>query len=406
MRVLQLKKWLCGMVVMFAMVFIIRQISFAAVDVTFSYTGSDQTFTVPSGVTQIFIKAWGAGGGGGAYPNGWDGAPATEGGAGGYASGYLSVVSGQQLTVIVGEGGTSPTSASSASTYGGGGGVNGTLGGGKGGGRSAVRNASNTEFITAGGGGGGSNSTNYDTSTGGAGGGANGVSPSSACSQSGGGASQSAGGCAAVYNGATAGSAFQGGMGSYPSHATSGGGGGYYGGGGANIGAGGGGSGYSGGVTGGILIAGSGTTPPNIDGANYISGIGVGGFADGGMGGNGLIVISYEQSTAVTLSSFTAGETDDGGVILRWETAAEIDNAGFNIYRSKHKNGAYTKINEELIAANGSETEGASYSYEDTPPKRGTYYYKLEDVDSNGVSTMHGPVKGRIRNGASEAKRR
>ena len=34
---------------------------------TFSYTGSQQTFTVPSGVTTITIKMWGAQGGSGGY---------------------------------------------------------------------------------------------------------------------------------------------------------------------------------------------------------------------------------------------------------------------------------------------------------------------------------------------------
>jgi len=73
---------------------------------------------------------------------------------------------------------------------------------------------------------------------------------------------------------------------------------------------------------------------------------------------------------------------------LRWRTATEIDNAGFNIYRSARKNGSYTKVNDEIIPAKGNATAGTIYSYEDTPG-RGKFYYKLEDMDSNGVSTMH-----------------
>ena len=37
---------------------------------------------------------------------------------------------------------------------------------------------------------------------------------------------------------------------------------------------------------------------------------------------------------------------------------------------------------------------------------KGTFYYKLEDVDTYGVSAMHGPVKVRVRSAEGEAKRR
>jgi len=51
------------------------------------------------------------------------------------------------------------------------------------------------------------------------------------------------------------------------------------------------------------------------------------------------------------------------------------------------------KINPSLIPAEGSPTNGATYQYVDNDVKnRRTYYYKLEDIDLNGTSTMHGPV--------------
>jgi hypothetical protein len=80
-------------------------------------------------------------------------------------------------------------------------------------------------------------------------------------------------------------------------------------------------------------------------------------------------------------------------VTLVWSIESEIDNAGFNLYRSESENGEYSKINISLIPAKGSSTEGASYEFIDTDVKnRKTYYYKLEDIDLNGTSTMHGPV--------------
>jgi len=112
-----------------------------------------------------------------------------------------------------------------------------------------------------------------------------------------------------------------------------------------------------------------------------------------------------EPPTAVSLVSFKAKVNGYDSVTLAWETASEVDNAGFNIYRSKRTDGTYKKVNGKLIPAQGGGSFGASYSYEDTHGK-GTYYYKLEDVDTYGASTMHGPVKVRLRIGEGEARRR
>jgi hypothetical protein len=103
------------------------------------------------------------------------------------------------------------------------------------------------------------------------------------------------------------------------------------------------------------------------------------------------------EPTVITLSSFTA-TSSDRKVILTWTTASEIDNAGFNLYRSVSEGGDYLKINSSLIQAKGSPTQGASYQYVDeTVKNRKTYYYKLEDIDLNGTSTMHGPVSVEVK---------
>lgn len=112
-----------------------------------------------------------------------------------------------------------------------------------------------------------------------------------------------------------------------------------------------------------------------------------------------------EPPTAVSLVNFKVKANGDGSVILAWETASEVDNAGFNIYRSKWGDGTYKKVNVKLIPAQGNGAFGDSYSFEDTPG-RGTFYYKLEDMDENGVSAMHGPVKVRVRSAEGEARRR
>jgi hypothetical protein len=93
--------------------------------------------------------------------------------------------------------------------------------------------------------------------------------------------------------------------------------------------------------------------------------------------------------TLVDLASFTAAAGEDG-VQVAWSTASEIDNAGFNVWRAESADGAYVKLNSALIPAQGGPTQGASYSFLDAATFGG--YYKLEDVDTGGVSTFHGPV--------------
>ena len=101
---------------------------------------------------------------------------------------------------------------------------------------------------------------------------------------------------------------------------------------------------------------------------------------------------TYNPATVIELSSFTATPSN-GKVILKWSTASEIDNAGFNIYRAG-ADGEYVKINAEIIPAQGTSASGAAYQFVDNGVQnRQTYSYKLEDVDLSGAATMHDPVQ-------------
>ncbi len=112
--------------------------------------------------------------------------------------------------------------------------------------------------------------------------------------------------------------------------------------------------------------------------------------ADSDRGGEGDGIGDACDPTVIDLSGFEA-VPGNRIVALIWSTASEIDNAGFNIYRAE--GGQYVRINEELIPAEGSATEGAVYEFVDEDVRnRKTYTYRLEDIDLNGVSTLHGPV--------------
>lgn len=104
-----------------------------------------------------------------------------------------------------------------------------------------------------------------------------------------------------------------------------------------------------------------------------------------------LAEVTWEQPTAVTLVDFTAHVAGER-VTLSWETATEVDNAGFNLYRASSATAPAEQINATLIPAEGDTIFGATYAFEDTPGS-GIFYYWLEDVDLSGKTTRHGPIK-------------
>jgi hypothetical protein len=79
-------------------------------------------------------------------------------------------------------------------------------------------------------------------------------------------------------------------------------------------------------------------------------------------------------------------------VLVAWETVAELDNAGFNLYRGPAPDAA-----PELLAYLPSQApgsgQGAEYHFQDVDVAAGqTWYYWLDAVDLDGAATRHGPV--------------
>ena len=286
----------------------------------FTYTGANQSIILPVSINPatITVYMWGAGGGGSSGSR-----PTNYGGAGAYVQGTLAVIAGETLNVIVGQGGVAITvsNTSRPATYGGGGGVPATnsIQNSSGGGRSAIQRSS-ADIVTAGAGGGSgmtnaaSNPAGYTLAGGAAawtGTASAGDYPPGSSTYAGQGGTPSAGGASgATYGDGTAttigvsGSLYTGGTaGLYGG----GGGGGYYGGGGGNGGDGGYGRGGGGGSSYTALLTNAtgsnstnGYSAPNTASSYYQSGAGAGGIT--GIGGNGLIVVTYTTITPPPLA--------------------------------------------------------------------------------------------------------
>ena len=106
-----------------------------------------------------------------------------------------------------------------------------------------------------------------------------------------------------------------------------------------------------------------------------------------------LKTFNVNDTLPVTLSHFRAEHTH-AGVILKWTTESEIDNAGFYIYRSPTKDGEFKVINSKIIQGAGTTGERNEYTWTDTTAKPNTvYYYRIEDVSHAGVREQLATVR-------------
>ena len=120
---------------------ILAPITFA----TYTYTGSDQSLTLPAGISSFKAHIWG--GGGGCFYYDFD----IRGGGGGYTTGAITGPAGNTYTVVVGNAGDSRGGGAGVSSkrYGGGGQATSGGWGGQGGGLSGIFIGTGTVFSGA-----------------------------------------------------------------------------------------------------------------------------------------------------------------------------------------------------------------------------------------------------------------
>ncbi|MCB9422913.1 MAG: hypothetical protein H6667_24145 [Ardenticatenaceae bacterium] len=75
---------------------------------------------------------------------------------------------------------------------------------------------------------------------------------------------------------------------------------------------------------------------------------------------------------------------------VEWNTATELQTAGFNLYRSPAADGEFVQINDKLIPSQGDGLTGASYTYRDKSVTSGeTFYYLLEEVELDASTNRY-----------------
>src|SRR5690554_1505790 len=83
----------------------------------------------------------------------------------------------------------------------------------------------------------------------------------------------------------------------------------------------------------------------------------------------------------VELASLSV-ETEKNSVTLKWSTASEINNQGFEVQRREVKNQNWQTVG--FVEGRGNTTERQSYSFNERDLKVGKYLYRLKQIDFDG----------------------
>lgn len=90
---------------------------------------------------------------------------------------------------------------------------------------------------------------------------------------------------------------------------------------------------------------------------------------------------SWAQIIPVELTSFSAS-VNGNNVLLKWTTATEINNSGFDVER-RNPNGEWKSIG--FVPGAGTTTENRTYNFNDKNLNKGKYQYRLKQIDLDGT---------------------
>ncbi len=135
----------------------------------------------------------------------------------------------------------------------------------------------------------------------------------------------------------------------------------------------------------------TGSYPRSFDGWAWGENIGWIQFSDINVPNNAQL----SAPTKVDLVSFTARRGSAADTVqLEWRTCAELNHAGFHLWRSVKPKGGYHRITSELIGASGGVDDCEPYRYQDDRTNAGWgNHYRLEMLDNQGDSWFSAPIQ-------------
>jgi hypothetical protein len=97
----------------------------------------------------------------------------------------------------------------------------------------------------------------------------------------------------------------------------------------------------------------------------------------------------------VELSAFSAAfNRETSQILLKWRTESELNNLGFDVYRSENIDGKFVKINPAHIKGAGTDSTSHDYKFIDESTVVGkTYYYYIESISFSGEREKSPTIK-------------
>jgi len=78
---------------------------------------------------------------------------------------------------------------------------------------------------------------------------------------------------------------------------------------------------------------------------------------------------------------------------VRWKTASEVDNFGFDVFRSTTEDGEFECINETTLEGAGTSDLPHDYAFvDDTIDPDQEYFYYVESISMDGVREQFTPI--------------
>jgi hypothetical protein len=93
----------------------------------------------------------------------------------------------------------------------------------------------------------------------------------------------------------------------------------------------------------------------------------------------------------VEMTSFTAVMQSANCAMLKWSTATEVNNSGFEIQRRAEGSSAWAKVG--FIPGAGTSASAHEYSYADRNLSSGRYAYRIKQIDNDGACKYSGSVE-------------
>jgi hypothetical protein len=102
---------------------------------------------------------------------------------------------------------------------------------------------------------------------------------------------------------------------------------------------------------------------------------------------------SESESPGAADTGTQARESNSFRNVIKWATASELNNFGFDVYRGESEDGPFQRINSDVIEGAGTSDTPHYYRHvDDSIDPRKTYYYYVESISMSGERRRFTPI--------------